>query len=687
MSKDTALPAPSLRRGTRDATILVGLCYLCFVNALPHPFMDYDDGKGIRTNSHLHGLSAENVRHLLRLPSKGEWRRAYLPVRDFSLALDYSIWQWRSGARGAWEGVEEQLHLVNLLLHTANVILVYVLLLRLGIGSRVSLLGAAIFACHPLHVESVAWISGRKDVLSGALFLAALVTYVEGRGRWKATYGLALILYSLAVLTKATTIVLPGVILALDMLLPAGGPNGSSGLRERLSRCWKQWVPFALVGAVLCVLHGFVALKMSTVHPQAAVRDPKSLLSFIPAVAHYGRAFLFPTGLSLRYEGSLPFLSVSVGLSWGMALATVAFAWRWRTAETRFLLACLVWCALCLLPVIGLIPTSTLVADRYFYLPSVGACAALAWLIEGCMGRIGRGAAPKLLRQTSAAVVVLCLASLTVRRNTFWGDSELLWKDAARSAPTEDVVLYNLAGNYLRRGAYVRARQLLVKAHAGFPDSTDIMLNLSVACAETGQIEKADGLCRELLKRKPDDVHATVCRGHIRVAQGDLDEALELFGRAQRKHPRNVATHVGTGRILAAKGLYPEALRSLRKALELEPRSFDALADLAKVATVTKDFPAAFGACREILRMRPTHPTTLATMGRLYAATGHHDEALHAYSRLLAVQPGRASNHYELGVTLRALGRPQPAAEAWRECLRIDPGNEAARKALSAVGP
>ena len=677
--------APTLRRGTRDATVLVGLCYLCFVNTLSHPFIDYDDEKGIRTNSHLHGLSAENVRHLLRLPSEGEWRRAYLPVRDFSLAMDYSIWQWRAGPSGAWQGVEEQLHLVNVLLHTANVILVYVLLLRLGIGFRVSLLGAAIFACHPLHVESVAWISGRKDVLSGALFLAALLAYVEGRGTWRAAYVLSLTLYALAVLAKATTVVLPGVIVALDILLPAGGRDGSPGLRQRLSRCWKPWVPFALVGAVLCILHSLVALERSTVHPQAAVRDPKSLLSFIPAAAHYCRAFLFPNNLSLRYEGPLPLLSVSVGLSWGMALAIVALAWKWKTAETRFLLACLVWCALCLLPVIGLIPTSTLVADRYFYLPSVGACAALAWLVERCAGRIGRGAALKLLRQTSAAVIVLCLASLTVRRNTFWGDSELLWKDAARSAPTEDVVLYNLAGNYLRKGAYVRARQLLGKAHAGFPDSTDIMLNLSVACAETGQLEKADRLCRELLKREPDDVHATVSRGYIRAAQGDLDEALELFGRAQRKHPRNVATHVGTGRVLAAQGLHSEALRSLRKALEIAPRSFDALADLVKVATVTKDFPAAIGACREILRMRPTHPTALAAMGRLYATAGHHEEALHAYSRLLAVQPGRAGNHYEFGVTLLALGRPQPAAEAWRECLRIDPGHEAARKALSAL--
>jgi len=648
------------------------------VNTLQDPFIDYDDERGIRTNTHVHGLTWENVRHALSFPEPGEWRRAYLPLRDLSIALDHSLWNWRTGGQTRWDGIERQLHQTNLVMHTANSILVYLLFVHVGLSPAAALLAAALFASHPIHVESVSWASGRKDVLSGLLFLCALLVYMRGRSSRRLTDALALALYLLAGLAKATTVVLPALLVAADLLLRPRGPGRKGTVRETMLAHWKRWMPFLGVGLALCILHAWVAVAGDTVHPSAHGAAP-GLLGILPAGAHYLWKFLLPMHLSLRYPDTPAILTASVLLGCAVLVASLTATVRAARAASPIPLLLLTWCLLCLLPVSGILPTSTFVADRYFYLPSLGACGLLALAIS-------RGLEERLVRRAISATVVLCLVALTVRRNTLWAQPESLWKDAVRSAPDHSVVRYNLAHAYLERGTYDHARALLERAHQQDPDLTDISVNLAVALLETGDPGRAEALCRSVLEREPNHLQAKLNLAAAEAAQNRLASGEAHLGEVLTLSPDSPAALEVLGRIYAARGMLPEFVCSLQKALAINPRSFEARKQLGEAHFRAGKLPEAAAAYGQALRLRPHALDARKRLGEIYYSLGTYDYSLIHYRYVAEAQPNTAENHCLLGKALDQLGRRADAIRSWQRALAVDPEHEGAQDALRELG-
>jgi len=676
-------PSPAVtspwRRRSRDGVVLAAICYVCFVNTLRNPFIDYDDERGIRTNAHVHGLSWENARHALSFPEPGEWRRAYLPLRDLSIALDYSLWNWRTGGRGDGDGVARQLHQTNLVMHTANSILVYLLFVQMGLSPTVALFAAALFAGHPVHVESVSWASGRKDVLSGLLFLCALLVYLRDRSSPRLSRALALAFYLLAGLSKATTVVLPALLVAADLLLRSQGPGRQKTMREVVQARGKHWAPFFVTGLALCVLHTLMAVSGDTIHPGA--RNASSgLLGVLPAGAHYLWKFLFPAHLSLRYPDSPAVLALPVLLGCAALAAALVAAIRAARASSPVPLLMLVWCLLCLLPVSGILPTSTFVADRYFYLPSLGACGLLA------LG-LSRGLKEGPVRRVILAALVLCLMALTIERNTQWAQPEALWKDALKSAPDHPVVHYNLAHAYLERGAYDHARSLLEKAHQERPDLPDVSINLAVALLETGGPGRAEALCRSVLEKEPDHVQAKLNLAVAEIAQCRIESGEALLGEVLKRSPDSPAALVVLGRVYAAKRLLPESIRSLEKALAVNPRSFEARKQLGETCFRAGKLPEAAAAYEQVLQLRPHAIGARKRLGEIYFSLGNYDYSLIHYQYVANAQPNTAENHYRLGTAFRQLGRETDAIRSWQRALEIDPEHAGARDALRELMP
>jgi tetratricopeptide (TPR) repeat protein len=674
---DSASPPASWRRLSRDTALLAALCYVCFVNTFQNPFVDYDDENGIRANPHVHGLTWQNVKHALSLPEPGEWRRAFLPVRDLSLALDYSIWRWRHGDETRWEGIESQLHRTNFLLHTANTALVYLLFLALGIGADAALLASAIFACHPIHVESMSWISGRKDVLSGLLFLGALLAWLRAERHGRSWLVLAMALYALAGLCKATTLVLPLLAASLDLLRNPDG-NGRKAARDAFRACWRGWIPFFGLGLGLCVLHGVVALGAETLHLEAN-RSGAGHLNYFSMVAHYFWKFLFPVQLSLRYADDLPWLAWPVLVAWSGILWLTVSAMRDARPAASGLRALLLFTFFCLLPVCGVLPTGTRIADRYFYLPSIGATGLLALGLAAAIRRQPAFRAVSL-------VLLLSLGATTIWRNALWADSEQLWENAIHSAPRHTVVQYNLACNYLRRGAYERASPLLQQAYEQLPDSPDVPINLAAVRMETGDADGAERLCRAVLAKEPGNVQARLILGFVELNRGQLDSATSLFGAVLREQPRNVATHIGLGKAYSARSLFEEAVRSMAKAVEIDPTFYEARREMAKTLCLVGDLPKAAAAYEAVLRIRPGDLAARKSLADIYLSLGNHDDALANYRHLAEAQPNRADNHCAMARVLENLGADAKAIQSWQRALELDSGCEEAKAALKNHG-
>ena len=672
MTHEDANPQPpSWRRTSRVACLLVAICYVCFVNAIPNPFIDYDDQYGIEYNRHVHGISADNIAHAFSAPQKGEWRKAFLPLRDLSIIYDYSILDMRKGGGGYFDGIEQQLHVTNLILHTLNVLLVYFLLSAIGLEQRVTLLGAALFACHPIHVESVTWISGRKDLLSGFFLLSALLIRCHPKARDRLPNLAVMFLFIMACLCKATAIIFPGLVIALDLSRFSGEGDPKQKMRE----CINDWLPFLAAGLILTLIHAYYAVKGGTT---GGSPGPERLLNIIPVYAHYFWQFLFPSHLSLAYPIQLPILSLRVLLAWLVTVWLIHKVVKAGKAHSSPLLL-FAWLGVCLLPVSGILMTSTLVADRYFYLPSIAACGLLS---IGLVSFIKWNAAARML----AALALLSLAGLTIHRNSLWSDSELLWRNALERSPENTKAQFNLATNYLRKAKPKRAAPLLLQVQENQPDSDDVAVNLAAALAARDEWKEADELCESVLKKNADDMGANLVKGQVLLARGDTEQAGFIFTGVLQKHPNSLEGLVGLARTLEADGAPSRAFPVVNKAVTVAPGSFEALRAFGDISEKLAMPAKAIQAYERARELRPKDPHGSRRLGEIYFKEGNYNFAVINYARLVKIQPNHADNHFRLGHSYLKMNRLPEAIESFTRTLRIEPGHAGAKKVLESLG-
>lgn len=670
---EPAKPHPlSWRRTSRDVCLLLALCYICFVNAIPNPFIDYDDRYGIEYNPNVHGISADNLAHAFSSPQKGEWRMAFLPLRDLSIIYDYSILDMWRGGGGFYDGVERQLHTTNLILHTINVLLVYFLLHAIGLEARVILLGAALFACHPIHVESVTWISGRKDLLSGFFFLSALLIRCHPHAREKIPNLAVIFLLIMACLSKATAVIFPVLVIALDL----SRFSSQGDRKKRMHECINSWLPLLTAGFILTLVHAYYAVQGGTA--SGTNSGPERLLNIIPVYAHYFWQFLFPNHLSLAYPGELPVLTLRVLLAWLVTVWLIYKLVRAGKLQANVLLL-FVWLGVCLLPVSGILMTSTLVADRYFYLPSMAACGLLA---VGLVSFIRWNSAVRVL----VVLAVVSLAGLTIHRNTLWSDSEILWRNALEHSPGNTKAQFNLANNYLRKAKPERAAPLLLQIRKSLPDSDDVSVNLATSLMARGELKEAEDLCEKVLKKTPNDIGATLVKGQILLARGNTEQAGFIFTGVLHEHPNSLDALVGLARTLEADGAPSRAFEVVNKAVTVAPDSFEALrafGDITDRLGIAAKATQAYERAREL---RPKDPHGSRRLGEIYFKEGNYNFAVINYTRLIKIQPNHPDNHFRLGQSYLKMNRLSDAVESFVQTLKLEAGHAGAKEALENLG-
>ncbi len=535
---------------SRSRTLLVvlgvvALTVVAFLPALDGQFLNWDDEKNLVTNEGYRGLGWAQLRWMLTTTLMGHW----IPLTWLTLAVNYVL-----GGMAPWG-----YHAGNLLLHAANAVVFYAVARRLlaaGAGLELTrdvvawgaAAAAAVFAVHPLRVESVAWVTERRDVLSGLFFLLAVLGYLialeRGRagrldGRWRAV---SLILFAAALSSKASTMMLPAALLLLDVYpLRRLGVGWAALLREKAG-----YLVLAGVGAVVAL----VAVRQgATVTGYAAYGIGARAVMTLYSLLFYPWKFLWPVDLSPMYELParveplawrflLPMVAVPV-----ITAALVALRRRWPGG-----LAAWVYSALLVLPVSGAVHAGYQLAhDRYSYLSGLG----FALLVGGAVVWVMRAGARGVLRPwleglvlATVALLVLGLAAGTWRQSRLWHDSETLWGWAASIDPACALCSNNLG-------------QALILAHSTSP----------------GFVRLAEGYFRFAISQRPQQPDAYHNLGAALAMQGRYDEA-EAALEAYRKlsSPLSPEPPARLGLLHVDQGRYAAAIPFLRRALALDPR-------------------------------------------------------------------------------------------------------------------
>jgi tetratricopeptide (TPR) repeat protein len=668
--------------------LLAAIVFATHANDLGNGFV-YDDEENIVKNPDYRGLGPQQLHWMFTTYKMGH----YQPLSWVTLGLDYVL--WGENPRGY--------HLTNVLLHTANALLVYVLALALlgarsasatdlrdGRGPRrwrvqmAALLAALFFAVHPLRVESVAWVTERRDVLSSFFLLLATLSYLHAHGaagvkRPAVWVGLTWVAVACSLLSRAMAVTFPVVLLLLDWY-PLRRLGGRSAWRV-----YAEKIPFLLLSA-------FFIYIAPVAQGEAGASATLAELSLLERTAQAGYGLVFylwktvaPFGLAALYQipEKIVLLSPKYVVPGILVLLTILALVRWGRRWPWLAVVALLHPVL-IGPVLGFLQAGPQeVADRYSYQPAIGwailAAAGLLWLWE--QQRYRR------LAPAAVGASVLCLAGLVVltrQQNAVWHDSISLWEHAARCAPST-TTHQNLGSAYGRVG-WLKEAIAEYRAALSFDPTNKPSLNgIAKALTDTGQFDEAARYWELLLRYSPDNSRAHWLYAGVLRTRGQPEQAAHQYVEALRLEPQLTDARLGLAGLLADGGKLDEATAECRRVLEVKPDEPTAHYILGNICATQRRFEEAAAEYRRVLAVNPAFLQAGVNLGNVLERLGRREEAVQAYRAMVDHYPDEHVARSALASALARLGRRDEAIAEYRELLRRNPNDAAARRNLDGL--
>jgi tetratricopeptide (TPR) repeat protein len=649
---------------------------LVYLPSLRNGFVNWDDEANLLHNPSYRGLGPAQIRWAFTTFHMGH----YQPLAWLSLGADFAVWGMNPAGY----------HLTSLLLHLANTALVYLLALRLLAGARpappsapptdaggrarpiAAAFAAGLFALHPLRVESVAWATERRDVLSGLFFLIATLAHVaavdatDARAR-RARRALSLASFALALLSKSITVTLPALLLVLDVV-----PLRRARRGERAAALVREKIPYLVLSLAISALAVRAQRSTQFLPSLAEVGAVERAGIAVWALAFYLWKSVVPAGLTPTHTLPIGAAARYLGLAGSAALVAGATALAWR-ARRRAPAALAAWAAygIALAPVLGFFQVWTYVAaDRYSYL----ACLGLALLAGAALGRL----APARGAILGGALLAL-LAALTARQIPVWRDSESLWRHAVAVNRDSHMAQYNLGVALAREGRVAEARAAYEEALRARPRYAEALAGLGALDLAEGRPEEAAARLRDALAAWPTNGEALANLGIALARTGKRDEALAAYDAARRLRPDLPEVLVNRAALLLDAGRAREAIADLDEAVRLRPDHADAWRNLGVARERTGAFAAAADAFEEAARLRPADADLLRSAAAARLRAGQDRLALEAARAALRVRPGDAAAA-NIAAWILATS-PDAGARDGAEAVRLAEG------ALAAAGP
>lgn len=661
-------PAAAKPWTTHRTGIVAALLWLATVGLfLPvrhFDFIDFDDDEYVTADQLTQsGFSLASFKHAWVDPVSDNWH----PLTILSHELDCQLYGLDAGAH----------HVTNLLFHALNVVLVFLLFCRLTGAFWRSACVAALFGWHPLHVESVAWIAERKDVLSACFGLLGLLAYVRharesgtpGAGRaWafvkSVPYWLALGCFFAGLLSKPVLVTWPFVLLLLDYWpLERFQP----GCRWRLLA---EKIPFFVLTVVISLTTYLVHkrtgdMKMLESLP-FALRFENALIAY---VRYLGKT-IWPVDLAPFYPhpGHWPMGEVLLA---GALLAGLT-GWVWvRRTRRPYLVTGWFWFAGTLVPMIGLVQVGRdAIADRYTYLAHLGLFTMLVWGAAEAGKRWGPG---RLVLAGLAAAVLLGCGVATRQQLGYWQNSETLFRHALAVTPDNDVARNNLGTALLVNGQTNAAIEDFRQAIRLKADCVDAYYNLGQALRKAGDPDGSMANYRKAIQLRPAFYQAHYNLGTELSEQGQTNEAISELAEAIRYRLNDFEAHRRLGVLLAGRGQTNEAAGEFEAAIWLKPDDAEAHYDLGCLLAKSGKAAAAIGEFEADLRLNTNDVEGCYKLGNLLAKTGQKEEAMRCFQQAVRLKPGFAEAHNNLGSLLSARGDVAEAIGQFQDALRAKP--------------
>ncbi len=651
-------------------------------------FLNLDDPAFVVDNSHVQGgLSWEGVKWAFQLTQDqvDYWH----PLTWLSLMLDVSL--FGPTASG--------FHLTNVALHATNSVLVLLLFWLLTGAFWRSAVVAALFALHPLRVESVAWVTERKDVLStffGLLSLMAYARYARGRMQNPATrnprhvsrfYLLSLCFLACGLMSKAMLVTWPFVMLLLDYW-PLGRMQNAPprdtlpAFRSRLFRLVREKIPFFVLSGSLCVITYLTEKQLKESAGRVALSMPLRLENACVAYARYLGKTFWPVDLAVPYTQPGHWAGLEVGGSM-LVVVGLGVLVLWLGRRRPYLLVGWCWFMGTLIPVIGLTKGwGCFMADRFTYGSCLGLLLALVWGAYE-MTRRWRYQLTSL-SVVVAAVIVSCLA-LTRQQLGYWQDSETLFRHTLAVTKNNDIAHNNLGTALEKKGQIDEALRHFQEALRLAPNYAHAHNNLGNALAKQGQIDEAIRHYQEAIRLQPDYAEACYNLGIALDKRGQMDEAIRQLEQAIRLKSDYADAHNNLGTVLDKQGRIDEAIRHYQEAIRLQPDHADAHNNLGADLDEKGQSDEAIRHYQEAIRLKPDHADAHSNLGLALGKKGQTDGAIGQFREAIRLQPDYAVAHNNLGTALSLKGETDEAIRQFQEALRLKPDLADARRNLDAV--
>ncbi len=579
--------------------LAIGLATLAIYLQTRHfDFVRYDDDQYVYLNAMIRaGLTAPGIIQAFGSFYYYNWH----PLTTLSYMLDCQLFGLNAGAQ----------HLENVAFHLANAWLLFFALLRMTRQPWRSALVVAVFAVHPLHVESVAWISERKDVLSGFFGMATILLYARYvEAPTARRYLLVILAFALGLMAKSMLVTFPFILLLLD-LWPLR--------RFQWFPPWPILKPFLREKAPLVVIAAgsivmtFLAQRAGAVISLSQLPLPIRLANAVVAYAGYLAAAFWPVNLAALYPYHLPQAKSVVGAALVLALATVTAC---VCAKRRpYLLVGWLWYLGMLMPVIGIVQVgSQLMADRYTYLPLVGFLIALVWaaadLVEN--HRLARHAASVV-----AGLALLAFTAAAYRQVGYWRNSRALFERALAVTEKNYIMHNNLGLTLAAEGKRSEAMEHYRKAMALNPEYCEPRYNLGHELLQAGKLDDAFSYLNEALRLKKDfpEVHGDL--GVLLAARGDFERARMHIEEALRLAPATPTDQSNLCYVLQRLGHFEEAVSRCRDSLRLAPGYLDARFNLGTALASQRKTAEAIEHLSRVIETNPNHPGARAALAQL----------------------------------------------------------------------
>lgn len=601
-----------------SAVSVVFITFVVYLPALQNGFVNWDDSAYVYENLNIQSIDFRFLKWCLTAVVVNLW----LPLTMFSLAIDYSVWGLNPLGY----------HLTNNVLHSFNTYLVFILTLKLVKTGNlrpnnkvvIATVTSLLFGIHPLHVESVVWISERKDVLCASFYLLSLLSYIkyvsatdDKRFRF---YALSFIFFILSLMSKPMAVSLPIVLLVLDYyiykrLTIKKVMNAKAVIFEKL--------PFLIIGVLTALVTLWAHHTTSALLSLEIFSLQIRILIALYAYLFYLAKMVVPLNLSPLYPATqdTTFLTFEIFGPFILFMVVIFFLFRVFDQKKLFV-AMLLYYLVTLMPTIGIIQVGRqFAADRYTYLPSIGPFI----LIGIGVGYLFEKYLSKAYRAIIIAIIVLLsgvLSGVTIKQISIWKDSITLWSHQIKFFPETAIAYVSRGLAYKDLRNYQLALEDFNKVTQLYPDFSQPYFNRGLVYYEAGRYDDALKECNKAVELHSAYAEAYNCRGSAYVKLGRAQQAIMDYDRAIDLDPLNPRYYNNRAAALQILGNYPLAINDYNKAIEIQPR----------------------------------YESAYNNRGHAYKDVGNFQMAIKNFGKIIDLNPGNAKAYYSLGQTYQKLG-------------------------------